>query len=164
MISLPALGTLLNIYPDEVAKHHEKLRKHFHHKVERIASQNHAMVAMGEPAMSPTDIEATAAVEMARDLSYYRERSRSILTNYKGGHIDASAAVVRTNEVMGELTALRKLLEDLKPNPLGDVLHGRLDERVLVQQERTYSDLAKELDIQDNFTIEFDGRVGIVLR
>jgi hypothetical protein len=164
MIALDPLEVLLETYPAAREQEiQELLRKNFDKRVQEVRSWHQRYSLEGDPEVTDTQIEAVAATEMAKDLSYYREQARNILDGYQDGRFTRDEAIERTNVVLAGLTGLRFLLDCMRAAPLGDVLHARLDTRVEVLMEEIVTKLTRKIEQTEVVTVSFLSSPGVGL-
>jgi hypothetical protein len=105
-------------------------------------------------------VEAGAALNMARDLGYYREQARNIGDGVKDGRFNIADGIARMNSVLGELTGLREFFDHLAKSVLTEVEHARLDTGVEVLQEDSATKLIHAVDIMFGKTVVFEASNG----
>jgi hypothetical protein len=156
MIALDPLEVLLETYPTSREQGiQEELRKKFDARVKDVQSWHDRFAVDGDSEVSVTDVEATAATEMAKDLSYYREQVRNTIDGYQDGRFTKEEAIERSNLVLTELTGLRFLLDCMRAAPLGDVLHARLDTRAEVLMEEIATKVIRKVEQKETTKVYF---------
>jgi len=144
MIRIPDIQTMTTMYRGKLESVNTTYQERFEIKVARLVagSQNFANADIDYKPLTKNEASAVAADEMARDMSYFRERMSSATINFHSGTYSTDVFMGVANDTLALLTALRVFLQTV---PVGEVEHARLDTRVECFQEQVLLETRRAL-------------------
>lgn len=135
MIRMPDVESLTAVYDEPVGYAVIEFRERYAGKVAGLVGNGENFASVDPEFVPVTEEQASliAAEDMARDMSYFRERILSATINLHSTYYDADKCMSVVNDILARLTALRWFLSESVPGD--DVQKARLDTRVECFQE-----------------------------
>lgn len=144
MIRMPDIQTLTTMYRGKLESVSVTYQERYDIKAARLVagSQNFADADADYKPLTKNEASRIAADEMARDMSYFRERMSSATINFHSGSYSLELFMGVVNDTLALLTVLRVFLQTV---PAGEVEHARLDTRVECFQEQVLLETRRAL-------------------
>lgn len=164
MIVLPPLDVLVDTYRHAVDASQVVHEARFNTVMEQTKKFQGKWETEEPEGKDLDQVQLVAVINMGRDLGFHREQGRNTVDGLADGRFSTEQAIEKTNSTLGQLTGLRKFLQNLDLSGVSDVEHAKADVRVEVLQEEIATKLIRALEAKESLEVTFNpDKGGIVV-